>query len=377
MTWTPIQLVVHQLLFFSLPFFLLLVCLSLETDTISSNLVIKDPDTIVSQNQAFKLGFFTPENTTNRYLGIFHAFSEKKPSRLPQVDVWTGLVPLQFICHVSRLIACEREGECWVLSHIGWGVVLGGPYKAWQSSHLVFITLTISKHGNLRLINSRNQTVWSTHLTNSSSPVMNTTLQIMDSGNLVLREQDSGTTLWQSFSHPSDCFLPTMKIFDFTKTGKRVTVSSWKNRTDPQVGSYTSGLEALTIPQMFIWNNGRYYNVVDDHAGTVYFTSPAGKNMVKLCVNTSGFIVQYVWVDQRRSWETAQIAPGNECGFYGRCGPFGSCNVLDSPICSCLRGFEPVKKDEWERGNWSSGCQRKNQLKCNGDGFVRMPFMKA
>ncbi|KAL8479577.1 hypothetical protein ACS0TY_026465 [Phlomoides rotata] len=356
MTWTPIQLVVHQLLFVSLPFLLLLVCLSLETDTISSNLVIKDPDTIVSQNQAFKLGFFTLENTTNRYLGIFHAFSEKTP-------VW--------IANRNR------------------------PLLDYSS------TLTISKHGNLVLLNSRNQTVWSTHLPNSSSP-LNTTLQIMDSGNLVLREQDLGTTLWQSFSHPSNCFLPTMKIFDYTKTGKRVTVSTWKNRTDPQVGSYTSGLEALPIPQIFIWSNGRpvwrsgqwnglifmgiqsmydsyldLYNVVDDHAGTVYFTSPEGKNMVKLCVNTSGFIVQSVWDDQKRSWDAYWIAPGDECGFYGRCGPFGSCNVLDSPICSCLRGFEPVKKDEWERGNWSSGCQRKNQLQCNGDGFLRMPFMKV
>ncbi|KAL8485191.1 hypothetical protein ACS0TY_027482 [Phlomoides rotata] len=52
-------------------------CFSLETDTISSDLVIKDPDSIVSKKHKFGLGFFSPENTTNRYLGIFYAFSQE------------------------------------------------------------------------------------------------------------------------------------------------------------------------------------------------------------------------------------------------------------------------------------------------------------
>ncbi|KAL8467837.1 hypothetical protein ACS0TY_031178 [Phlomoides rotata] len=43
-----------------------------------------------------------------------------------------------------------------------------------------------------------------------------------------------------------------------------------------------------------------------------------------------------------------------------------------------MRGFEPVSKQEWEVGNWSSGCQRKKQLECgDSDGFSWLQFMKV
>lgn len=58
---------------------------------------------------------------------------------------------------------------------------------------------------------------------------------------------------------------------------------------------------------------------------------------------------------------------------------------MDSPICSCLRGFEPKNSDEWEKGNWSSGCVRRRSLQCDQeknktstrDGFLKMGNMKV
>ncbi|KAL8467901.1 hypothetical protein ACS0TY_031229 [Phlomoides rotata] len=351
------QLFLHR--FVMLVIFLPFSCLSLETDTISSGLTIKDPDTIVSSKQVFKLGFFTPADTTNRYLGVFYAMSEET---------------------------------------VVWAANRGTPLKDSSSS------VTISKDGNLVLINSRNQTVWSTNATTSP---LNTTLQILDSGNLVLRDQATGATIWESFSIPN-CFLPTMKISQNIKTGKKVFTSSWKNASDPAEGSYTGEIEALSILQYFTMKNGRpfwrsgqwnglffigiksmfdsylyQFRVEDDHNGTFNFTAPEGKNLMKMCLNSSGNLVQTLWIQQKKSWITSWWALESDCDFYGKCGPFGSCNVQDSPICSCMRGFEPVRKDEWGRGNWSSGCRRKNRLQCNRggggdeDGFVRMPFMKV
>ncbi|KAL2475495.1 protein serine/threonine kinase [Abeliophyllum distichum] len=81
------------------------------------------------------------------------------------------------------------------------------------------------------------------------------------------------------------------------------------------------------------------------------------------------------------------LAPQNECDVYGTCGPFGSCNALSSPICSCLRGFEPKNLEEWGRGIWTSGCKRRKPVLCDRnnntggggkeDGFLRLPFMKV
>ncbi|KAK6133318.1 hypothetical protein DH2020_032981 [Rehmannia glutinosa] len=324
-----------------------------ETDTITSSLSIKDPDFLVSRGNIFKLGFFTPENTTNRYLGIYYVVSEK-------TVIW--------VANRNRFLT-ESSG-----------------------------TVTISNDGNLVLINGRNETLWSTNATTTGT---NTTAEIQDTGNLVLRENSTGNVIWDSFSHPTSSLMPTMSLIDDTNTGNKVTTSAWKNAADPGIGNFTTGLQAVNIPQIFTWNNGRPYwrsgpwngqiligvrDMYDtyldgfrlvDNSGTFYFTVPLGRLLMRIDLNSSGSLVQSVWDD---GWEITWTAPQNECDVYGTCGPFGVCNPLDSPICSCLRGFVPMDRDEWGSGNWSSGCTRRTDLHCDGenrDGFLRLRFMKV
>ncbi|KAI3466616.1 hypothetical protein Pfo_023279 [Paulownia fortunei] len=76
----------------------------------------------------------------------------------------------------------------------------------------------------------------------------------------------------------------------------------------------------------------------------------------------------------------------NTCETYGRCGAFGSCNSQDSPLCTCLQGFDPNNEQEWAAGNWTSGCVRRVSLSCEGnngttngsreDGFLKLQMMK-
>ncbi|CAK9168058.1 unnamed protein product [Ilex paraguariensis] len=55
---------------------LILLCSGLDfcasIDTITSTQSIKDSETVVSNGKIFKLGFFSPVNTTNRYVGILY-----------------------------------------------------------------------------------------------------------------------------------------------------------------------------------------------------------------------------------------------------------------------------------------------------------------
>ncbi|PNX63942.1 G-type lectin S-receptor-like serine/threonine-kinase, partial [Trifolium pratense] len=44
---------------------------SVAIDTITSTQFIKDPETLSSKSGNFTLGFFSPENSTNRYVGIW------------------------------------------------------------------------------------------------------------------------------------------------------------------------------------------------------------------------------------------------------------------------------------------------------------------
>ncbi|KAL8032742.1 hypothetical protein ABFX02_13G115900 [Erythranthe guttata] len=345
--------------FFSLPF----LGFSLETDTISYGVSIGDSDTIVSGRNVFKLGFFTPDqNSTNRYLGVFYSVSEA-------TVIWVA----------------NRDK----------------PLNDSSGS------VTISDDGNLVLLDGRNQTLWSTNVT--SSFAANATVQIQDTGNILLRDGATGATVWDSFSNPSNVFMPTMKIIDNTNTGKKVVVSAWKNGSDPETGAFTAGLEALNIPQIFTWNNGRPhwrsgpwngqiligvqdmyspyldgFSVVNDTtSGDVYFTAPPADFLMKIGLDSSGMLLQTLWDDQKKSWDVTWSAPQTRCDVYGTCGPFGSCDIRGSPICSCLRGFEPTNTEEWGNGNWTSGCRRRNQLRCdqsnntNGDGFIRLQYMKV
>lgn len=69
------------------------------------------------------------------------------------------------------------------------------------------------------------------------------------------------------------------------------------------------------------------------------------------------------------------------CGRNGECGAFGSCNAQESPICSCLPGFNPQNTQEWDSRNWSSGCLRRVALNCGSgatnDGFLKLQSMKV
>ncbi|KAJ0547229.1 putative protein kinase RLK-Pelle-DLSV family [Helianthus annuus] len=69
--------------------------------------------------------------------------------------------------------------------------------------------------------------------------------------------------------------------------------------------------------------------------------------------------------------------PYDVCVRSGICGPYGTCSSNKSPVCSCLRGFEPRQPEEWKIANWSSGCERREPLDCSSEeGFVKISDMK-
>ncbi|KAL1537444.1 non-specific serine/threonine protein kinase [Salvia divinorum] len=332
-------------------------CLSLQNDTLSAGVIIRDPETIVSAKQDYKLGFFSPPNTTNRYLGIFFSFSE--------------------------------ETVIWVANR-------DAPLK--DSSGAV----TLSGDGNLVVLDGTNRTVWSTNVTTTS--LINPVVQILDTGNLVLREEASGDALWESFSHPTDVMVQGMRLMQNVNTGKQVLLTAWKNATDPAIGSFTGGLDALSgTPQLVVWDEGRphwrsgpwngliflgikemFYAYLDgftqvrnDSVGNFFYSRPQNNGLVTISLSSSGSAIRKLWNGEAKRWDVVMSYPENECDVYGTCGPFGSCNSLESPICSCLRGFEPANEDEWGRGNWTNGCRRRKQLRCGDDGFERMRYMKV
>ncbi|KAK4588224.1 hypothetical protein RGQ29_019279 [Quercus rubra] len=144
---------------------LLLCCFCLDSgsalDSITSFQPIKDSDNIISNGSDFKLGFFSVVNSTSRYLRIWYNKKSK-----PLKDS--------------------------------------------------FGVLTISKDRNLVILDGQKEILWSSNVTNS---VANLSAQLLDLGNLVLRESTTGTIVWESFQHPSDTLLQRMKFSTNVRTG--------------------------------------------------------------------------------------------------------------------------------------------------------------
>lgn len=337
-------------------------------DVITASEYIQDPGSIISSGGLYKLGFFSPNGTTNRYVGVWH-------NKIPQFNVfWVA----------------NRDNP--VLDSSG--------------------VMTIHDDGNLVIMNGKKEVVWSSNVSTSGA---NAKAQLLDSGNLVLLNQSSDKPVWEGFQNMCDTFMAKMKLVTDERTNEKQVLTSWKSPSDPSVGSFSISLEPLDIPEVFLWNgttlhwrsgpwNGKVFigipqmqsvyldgfSLVDDKEGTVYLTY----NFAEVSyfsffyMRSNGELLQPFWDEKYNHWRIDWSTRESECDVYGKCGPFGFCDAKKSPICSCLRGFDPKKVEEWSRGDWSSGCVKRSLLQCerikNGstkagkmDGFVKLETVKV
>ncbi|TYI95943.1 hypothetical protein E1A91_D01G034500v1 [Gossypium mustelinum] len=300
-----------------IPCFYLLFATALDTITPSKS--IKDPEFIISQNGTFRLGFFSLANSNNRYVGILY-----------------HQIPVQTVV--------------WVANR-------NRPLK--DSSGI----LNISDDGNLVVLNGKTEILWSSNVTNTAPN--GTTAHLSDLGNLVLSNgDDAGSSLWESFQHPSNAFIESMEISTDVKKGRKVEIKSWKSHDDPS----------------------------DDNRQQTFFIGYEDSNhsMLTYCeLDSQGKFSERRWDAEKGNWIKSYSIYHTDCDVYGKCGEFGMCNSKKRPICSCLKGFKPRNAEEWSRGNWSSGCFRTTPLQCqrdnnNGsgagqgdDGFLEMKMMNV
>ncbi|KAK1421239.1 hypothetical protein QVD17_23424 [Tagetes erecta] len=307
-------------------------------DTITLNQIIKDNgDTIVSPAGNFKLGFFSPGSSKNRYVGIWY----DKISTLTVVWVANREAPLN-----------DTTGE-----------------------------LSVSR-GGLQLRNGNNTVMWSTNSSGSFSLVA----QLLDTGNLVLR--DRGILIWQSFDHPGDTLLPGMRIG--IVSGKDIHLTSWKSVNDPSAGPYALRVDPNGYPQLFMtedaissarfgpWNGVRLNGMPNLGANSEQFVfidkeryyefNLVNNSLVsRLYLTPEGNIQHLRWINRTRNWDVFSTATSDNCAHYSFCGAYGVCSISNVPACKCLEGFEPRRPDDWNLADWSSGCQRKKPLACEHD----------
>ncbi|KAJ0500655.1 putative protein kinase RLK-Pelle-DLSV family [Helianthus annuus] len=249
--------------------------------TISANQTLRYNETIVSPQETFELGFFSPPNSMNHYIGIWY----KKISN--RTVVW--------VANRDRPLT-NTSGE-----------------------------LTLTLQGVLVLRDATmGKVVWLS--TNSSSKIVRNPIgQLLDTGNFIIHEEDEinqENPIWQSFDLMTDTLLPEMKVGWNLVTRTERHYTSWKSVEDP-----------------------------------------ASERLL--------------WVDSINDWNIILAPESDICDRYEVCGPFGSCNIDNTPVCECLKGFEPKSPDQWRVADWSQGCRRTIPLDCEpGEGFNKYSNLK-
>ncbi|KAG6408403.1 hypothetical protein SASPL_131414 [Salvia splendens] len=331
-----------------------------QTDTITADEVLRDGETLVSASGKFALGFFSPGNSSNRYVGIwFNNITET-------TIVWVA----------------NRQ------------------FPLTESSGIFKLVLP----GILILQTSANATVWSSN--SPTAAAASPTALLLDSGNLVISAGgEDDDFLWQSFDYPTDTYLPGMDLGWNLITKKEIYLTSWKSVDDPAIGEFSYHLDPTGYPQLLLkrgsdvltrigpWNGFRFpgppnpkedptykLTFVMDEERVIYRSDSVDASFIsRYALNQNGVARRWTWVDRTRGWVIYFSLPSDICDTYRLCGAYGSCDVAGSPSCRCLDEERFVARDRegWVRADWSDGCVRRKNLSCDGsDVFVRYSGIK-
>ncbi|KAL7249451.1 hypothetical protein ACSBR1_011612 [Camellia fascicularis] len=337
-----------------------ILIMSSAVDIITKTQFITGSQTIVSSGGSFEMGFFSPGNSQNQHLGIWY----KKIS--------------------SRTVVWVANREIPLIDSSG--------------------VLKVIDPGILALLNGTGSVIWSANVTRST--VQDPIGQLLESGNLVVRDANDDNPehfLWQSFDHPCDTLLPGMKLGKNFVSGLERHLSSWKSSDDPGQGDFAFRCDPQGYPQLILsngsielfrtgpWNglgfsgnpnlkpNSIYtYGLVFTKEEVYYGYDLINSSVVsRFALSHDGIMQRSTWIDRTQEWVLYLTAPIDNCDRYKLCGPYGSCNVGNSPVCGCLSNFVSKYPKEWESGDWSNGCVRRTLLDCHkGDGFLKYSHYK-
>lgn len=294
-------------------------------------------ETLVSAGSKFELGFFTPEGNVegNRYLGIWYS------KLLPRTVVWVATTPLLDSCGF----------------------------------------LCIADDGNVKIRCGNGNFLPITNLERSEN--FNRTLQLLDSGNLVLVDGISDARLWQSFNNLTDTFLPGMKMND------TLELTSWISKGYPGKGNFTfhqaDGVYSIQMRSTVRWKTDgpgmlvkqnllpdsvyKMLNGVMDQKvqlpgdkkskNALIFNKTKAFNYSdsRLTMNSSGEI-QFFTLGNDGSWDLLWSAPKGNCSVHRQCGSFGICSEKEDQRCQCPPGYKSASPEDWDAGIYSGGCVR-------------------
>ncbi|KAF7074202.1 hypothetical protein CFC21_079107 [Triticum aestivum] len=348
--------------------------LSASDDRLVPGKPLSPGNIIVSDGGTFALGFFIPSNST--------------PSKV-YLGIWYNDIPEFTVVWVANR---ETPGTN-------------------NTSSAPMLSLTNTSNFIISEGNSGGRVLWTTANMTTTIGSSTPTAVLLNTGNLVIRSAN-GTTVWQSFDHPTDTLLPGMKMrIKYSSPDTRDHLVSWKGPGDPSPGRFSFGGDPDTPLQVFLrdgeslvtrsnpWTGIQVvsfsqqqlvgatnvsdviiYMAIVDNGDEIYSTYSLsdGAPPTRSVLSYSGQVHIEIWSSRLSVWVVVSMWSA-DCNRYAYCGPYGYCDetVVPIPTCKCLDGFEPANKEEWTRGKFLAGCRRKELLHGCTSSYVAMLGMKS
>ncbi|XP_045793000.1 putative receptor protein kinase ZmPK1 [Trifolium pratense] len=236
--------------------------------------------------------------------------------------------------------------------------------------------------GNILLIDADQHNIWSSN-TASDAPLE---LYLKEDGNLVLRELQGTTILWQSYDFPTNTLLPNQPLTRYTNL-----VSS-RSQSNHSSGFYKLFFDDNNVirlhyngpdvsstywPPRYLlsWQAGRFnYNssriaLLDSFGKFVssdnYSFSTYDYSMVmqrRLTMDSDGNIRVYSRKNLSEIWYISYQVIIDTCIIHGICGENSTCSYdsKKGKKCSCLPGYKVTNDSDW-----SYGCKPMFDFTCN------------
>ncbi|XP_004293005.1 PREDICTED: G-type lectin S-receptor-like serine/threonine-protein kinase B120 isoform X2 [Fragaria vesca subsp. vesca] len=251
---------------------------SSATDTLTPSDSLRDNQVLVSAGGVFELGLFNESISGYYYLGI-----------------WLRADP-------TRIVWVARDNP--ILDSSGLLQILSG-------------NLVLTDRRQVQLILNSGSLAKAT--------TANTSATLLDTGNFVLKEVDTGNTIWQSFDVASDTYLPGMKLGLFGQELHNIV--SWASPQNPARGIFNLGMSNDTSKlsvglgnngesiEISFWDGNSIRFIFENSTANMYnfsfhsnaneafysFTTSKNYDLVWFVINYTGNLDQYYMVDGKIS----------------------------------------------------------------------------
>ncbi|GMN19087.1 hypothetical protein TIFTF001_039721 [Ficus carica] len=241
-------------------------------------------------------------------------------------------------------------------------------------------------HGNLVLFNESIFPIWSTNVNSSTSSPSMVIAVLLDNGNLVLKDGSnlSKPSLWESFDHLTDTWLPGSKLGYNKKTKHKLIITSWKNSNDPSPGVFSlepvpsdNSVVILWNKSSIRWSNGAwdeslgYFSLVPEMGRSTYL------NFTFVSNDNEMYLTYFIMLVKQKNIYSLNDTTNLLARFVMDISGQFKVLVLNP------RGSNPSRGLDWDLKDYSGGCIRKTKLQCGNsdralgerDKFVEIPSM--